>query len=1393
MTFVTFASSCPSEVAMATAHTWGAPPAKGISFSAAGVREKERGNALFSKNNFELALASYRAGLDAVHKDVSPAGAAVRLALYLNCAAALLKLERPHEASQAATDALVLDARNPKALLRRAKALLCLGDLPAARKDLNAAAELQDGDLSADVSTMHQHIVRAEQLSLDAAVAQLECGKVDEAVKMLQQAIDEAEEIGALNVAAHGYSYKGIAHQQQGDISTAITCHKRHHGLAKGLASTAEQLRALSNLSSAHQLSGDHLQAIECHKEQAALVSEATHPADLCALYGNMGRAYFSAGQLQTALEYQEKCVQLATDLKADDTRAKALGNLGQTLVALARDSDALAAHRKSLLLAQNADDHAGCARQLEAIALVLQKQGLHTKALKTFDRLLGILSSPSFPGPPPPPAHIARVRSWRAESLHALGQTARAIPVLEDYASILREAGDRDEEARTLQRLGQMYAASKGAGSSDQAVDCHTRALHLRRQLSAVPSSNRSAALPCEPQAEPKEKVPMGPPPLPQRTAQPAAEVQEHKGAEVKAAAGESTVQDHAQQHSGTQEELAASLSLAAALSLAGRHREALAHYTAALRTARQTRNVLQQGVLMVSIGTVLLQDGREKLAESALRQGLHFLEDCASDLLSEVGKGQDAEDCKRKRDQLLVSMSRALRGLQMLHVNHHHSFHHSRLSLDAQAPCMPPACTGANAQATESETEASACKAGGDGRPSQGATAESAAAAAKDALVCALELQALEQLVALGEEGVFGWDVLEDDLDLGSLAWADVHEFVGRTATGLVVLSLLDAEGTVAAWIVPPNGRGDGQDVKMVLMEKKEVLVRIAEDWSHVPGLISAATVRSTRARCGQDAQDSDCTEGASSAVENGALDGDKKAGTSGSVAGRQGKDMESLLRVLYEVCWEAVANHVVAWDSVRVVPHGELCLLPWGALMDARGETLSQRHTISVEPCLKGLIHLQRNVDSRPAQEGKNAGAALKSMSPAQGPENGATAVVVARPYSAQHVRRSRQERAEALGDYHEEEQWLASHEPLEKQLQESLWTRGVDAVQDALDNPPPGGWLPQGEGQSAMGSDVDGIEGKRASIVGPVDGHDGISKTHGGDAGREGLGVASALKAIGFKVQTLAEEFASPSAVIGHCQDAAWIHWSVPLVGGDPCLGDWTGVGEEKDVGGGVYCWGPSPPPSGREGEAAPCDEMEIVLADGVMPDGERDWGFLTARRLASQWRGAFAGATLVVAGRPLDGRQKACKTGHEEVEGGQGLRFINRFKKRAPGRAPLGAPGRGVFTTRMVQVWLAMVGALRVGCGTKLLLFPLRRYPPADVETLMLAVYTHINAGASLPDALALAARAPTANISAAANFVCIGAVLPAPCAEACSTRDQRQTEGPYQWGPIASV
>ena len=42
----------------------------------------------------------------------------------------------------------------------------------------------------------------------------------------------------------------------------------------------------------------------------------------------------------------------------------------------------------------------------------------------------------------------------------------------------------------------------------------------------------------------------------------------------------------------------------------------------------------------------------------------------------------------------------------------------------------------------------------------------------------------------------------------------------------------------------------------------------------------------------------------------------------------------------------------------------------------------------------------------------------------------------------------------------------------------------------------------------------------------------------------------------------------------------------------------------------------------------------CDEIEIVLADGEFADGERDMGYMTARRVAADWRGCFAGSSTV---------------------------------------------------------------------------------------------------------------------------------------------------------------
>lgn len=190
------------------------------------------------------------------------------------------------------------------------------------------------------------------------------------------------------------------------------------------------------------------------------------------------------------------------------------------------------------------------------------------------------------------------------------------------------------------------------------------------------------------------------------------------------------------------------------------------------------------------------------------------------------------------------------------------------------------------------------------------------------------------------------------------------------------------------------------------------------------------------------------------------------------------------------------------------------------------------------------------------------------------------------------------------------------------------------------------------------------------------------------------------MTRALRAIGMEVKALAQEEASPRMVLEACKEAGWIHLAVPLVGGDPHQSDWV-QGRRGDK-------GPAAEKRGQEKDEArvPCDEMELVMADGEMVDGERDWGFVTAKRLAADWRGKFAGATVVVAGRPqgcviADGPKssRACTAGEggghgpkkEEVPDGEGdaerdapdgaRRLLKPAPKREYGRAPPGPLGR----------------------------------------------------------------------------------------------------------------
>lgn len=101
---------------------------------------KDRGNAYFSRGQYEDAIRAYTQGLDA--DPTSPLCSVI----YANRALSALKLRRWDEAEKDATSSIGLNRTNAKAFYRRALARKQLGQLKEAKTDLDTVQVLVPGD-----------------------------------------------------------------------------------------------------------------------------------------------------------------------------------------------------------------------------------------------------------------------------------------------------------------------------------------------------------------------------------------------------------------------------------------------------------------------------------------------------------------------------------------------------------------------------------------------------------------------------------------------------------------------------------------------------------------------------------------------------------------------------------------------------------------------------------------------------------------------------------------------------------------------------------------------------------------------------------------------------------------------------------------------------------------------------------------------------------------------------------------------------------------------------------------------------------------------------------------------------------------------------------------------
>ena len=103
-------------------------------------------------------------------------------------------------------------------------------------------------------------------------------------------------------------------------------------------------------------------------------------------------------------------------------------------------------------------------------------------------------------------------------------------------------------------------------------------------------------------------------------------------------------------------------------------------------------------------------------------------------------------------------------------------------------------------------------------------------------------------------------------------------------------------------------------------------------------------------------------------------------------------------SILRKLYNLCVYPVQDALRGQSNLVIVPAGQMCLIPWAALMDRRGRYLLEAHVLRVVPCLHTLHRIHQQLD--------RAARASMQGSIRRQPQSQSAAAVVGDPFPISH---------------------------------------------------------------------------------------------------------------------------------------------------------------------------------------------------------------------------------------------------------------------------------------------------------------------------------------------------------------------------------------------------
>ncbi|NEO71930.1 CHAT domain-containing protein [Moorena sp. SIO3H5] len=348
--------------------------------------------------------------------------------------------------------------------------------LPALAQEQNTVSPEQEGTVAPTDPIVEVDSKKAEADKLvQQGISHFRRSEFPEALQSWQQALVIYKQIGDRKGEAASLGNLGSAYGNLANHKKAIDYYLPSLAIQREVGDRLGEAKSLGNLGSAYYHLGDYFKAIDYYQQSIAIAREIGDPFAIATSLGNLGLAYGTLGEYKKAIDYHQQSIAIAREIGDREAETNSLNSLGNAYDNLGNYKKAIDYHRQSIDIFREIRDREAEANSLNSLGDAYDNLGDYKKAIDYHRQSIDIFRE-------------IRDREAEANSLNSLGNAYyhlgeyfKAIDYHQKSLEIYREIEHRQGEASALNNLGIAYDT---LGDYKKAIDYYQQSLAIARDI---------------------------------------------------------------------------------------------------------------------------------------------------------------------------------------------------------------------------------------------------------------------------------------------------------------------------------------------------------------------------------------------------------------------------------------------------------------------------------------------------------------------------------------------------------------------------------------------------------------------------------------------------------------------------------------------------------------------------------------------------------------------------------------------------------------------------------------------------------------------------------------------------------------------------------------------